>query len=151
MSKDWRPARSGERPYGRNLLDFRTTLVRLAHFRGVKRAGYSSPTPYTIPSAETEIAFAAAFGSIRRFNETIPVTSWAAAGACEGFGGADNTGGVTALVYSVFMRWRYPPPYDWPAILEFLSAERGRFPGGSMLNADSYPLPVSIRRVQGNL
>ncbi|HZL20017.1 MAG TPA: AlkA N-terminal domain-containing protein [Polyangia bacterium] len=67
----------------------------------------------------TEIAMAAGFGSLRRFNETFlalfgrpPTALRRAAGPDASVGGR---GEVSLLL-------RYRPPYDWPAMLDFLAA-----------------------------
>ena len=65
----------------------------------------------------TEIALAAGFGSLRRFNETFlalfgrPPTSLRRSASAEISAGA--RGEITLLL-------RYRPPYDWPAMLDFL-------------------------------
>lgn len=67
----------------------------------------------------TEIAFAAGFSSIRRFNEVFhnlfqrPPSALRRGTQPEQSAGTQ--GGVTLLL-------RYRPPYDWPAMLAFLSA-----------------------------
>jgi len=65
----------------------------------------------------TEIAFAAGFGSIRRFNGTFralfgraPCTLRRASPR----GTTDGSGAAVSLLL------RYQPPYDWPGVLEFL-------------------------------
>ena len=65
-----------------------------------------------------EVALAAGFGSVRRFNETFRDLFGRAAGSLRGRVSARAPGvegGVTLHV-------RYKPPYDWPAMLEFLAA-----------------------------
>lgn len=67
----------------------------------------------------TEIALAAGFGSLRRFNETFLVLFRRPPSALRRLPGADLPvgphGEVTLLL-------RYKPPYDWPAMLGFLRA-----------------------------
>jgi len=65
----------------------------------------------------TEIAFAAGFGSIRRFNGTFRAL----------FGRAPCTlrrasprGTIASSGAGVSLLLRYQPPYDWPGVLEFL-------------------------------
>ena len=65
-----------------------------------------------------EVALAAGFGSVRRFNETFRDLFGRAPGSLRRRVSARAPGvegGVTLLV-------RYKPPYDWPAMLEFLAA-----------------------------
>jgi AraC family transcriptional regulator, regulatory protein of adaptative response / DNA-3-methyladenine glycosylase II len=65
----------------------------------------------------TEVAMAAGFGSLRRFNDTFqtlfkrPPTALRRAGVADVSAGA--RGEITLLL-------RYRPPYDWPAMLGFL-------------------------------
>ncbi len=67
----------------------------------------------------TEIAFAAGFGSIRRFNEVFQRLYGRPPSALRRGAQAERAPvageGVTLLL-------RYRPPYDWPAVLAFLSA-----------------------------
>ncbi len=66
----------------------------------------------------TEIAFAAGFGSVRRFNETFADLFKRAPSELRRLGGAE----VSASSEGEFsLLLRYQPPYDWPAMLEFLS------------------------------
>jgi AraC family transcriptional regulator, regulatory protein of adaptative response / DNA-3-methyladenine glycosylase II len=72
-----------------------------------------------------EVALAAGFGSIRRFNETFhdlygrPPSALRRKGwkdlPAGSIGGREGGGGVT-------LRLRYRPPYDWPAMIAFLAA-----------------------------
>jgi len=65
----------------------------------------------------TEIAFAAGFGSIRRFNEVFHDLYQRPPSALRHGNQPEQSaqGGVTLLL-------RYRPPYDWPAMLAFLNA-----------------------------
>jgi AraC family transcriptional regulator of adaptative response / DNA-3-methyladenine glycosylase II len=69
----------------------------------------------------SEIALAAGFGSVRRFNETFrelygrPPSSLRRGREGAPPDGAPGARGVT-------MRLRYRPPYDWPAMLAYLRA-----------------------------
>ncbi len=66
----------------------------------------------------TDVAFAAGFGSVRRFNETFRALFGrppsALRRAVRGAGSPPGAG--------VTLRLRYRPPYDWPAILAHLAA-----------------------------
>ena len=68
-----------------------------------------------------EVAMAAGFGSIRRFNETFralydrPPSALRRGTAVDLPAGAAATAGVT-------LRLRYRPPYDWDAMLAYLTA-----------------------------
>ena len=65
----------------------------------------------------TEIAFAAGFGSIRRFNGTFRALFGRAPCALRRASPRGTTDGSGAAVSLLL---RYQPPYDWPAMLEFL-------------------------------
>jgi AraC family transcriptional regulator of adaptative response / DNA-3-methyladenine glycosylase II len=65
-----------------------------------------------------DVAFAAGFGSVRRFNETFRRLFGRPPGALRRTVGDDSPSpgaGVT-------LRLRYRPPYDWPALLAHLAA-----------------------------
>jgi AraC family transcriptional regulator, regulatory protein of adaptative response / DNA-3-methyladenine glycosylase II len=92
----------------------------------------------------TEIAFASGFGSIRRFNETFQAlfgrppralrrTKTVPAGA---------QGTIDVLL-------RYQPPYDWPAMLEFL--RRRAIPGIERVTADCYARTMELNGAQGTI
>ncbi len=66
----------------------------------------------------TEIAFASGFGSVRRFNETFSDLFGRAPGELRRLGGAEIGAGKEGE-FSLLLR--YQPPYDWPAMLGFLS------------------------------
>lgn len=69
----------------------------------------------------SEVALAAGFGSLRRFNETFralyrrPPSALRRKGRGEAAPGSSGEAGVT-------LRLRYRPPYDWPAMVAYLSA-----------------------------
>src|SRR5438477_644238 len=67
----------------------------------------------------TEIAFAAGFSSVRRFNETFLDLFGRAPGELRRLGG-EAVSAATEGEFSLLLR--YQPPYDWPAILKFLSS-----------------------------
>lgn len=67
----------------------------------------------------TEIAFAAGFGSIRRFNEVFQALFQRPPSALRHGPGA-RTAAPRAGEVSLLLRYR--PPYDWPAMLGFLRA-----------------------------
>ncbi|MGH8257899.1 MAG: bifunctional transcriptional activator/DNA repair enzyme AdaA, partial [Steroidobacteraceae bacterium] len=104
----------------------------------------------------TQIAFAAGFSSIRRFNETFralfgcapsqmrrlraaDVSAEVAAEAAAGVAGAPD--GAFSLLL------RYQPPYDWPAMLEFL--RRRAIPGIERVADGAYSRTVDLNGVQG--
>jgi AraC family transcriptional regulator, regulatory protein of adaptative response / DNA-3-methyladenine glycosylase II len=94
----------------------------------------------------TEIAFAAGFGSVRRFNETFHALYGRPPSELRRLGGAD----IAVADHGEFsLLLRYQPPYDWPAILEFLRARA--IPGVERVETDSYARTFSIDAVQGTV
>lgn len=91
-----------------------------------------------------EVALAAGFGSIRRFNETFlglfgrPPRTLRRSGAAALSSAA--TGAVTILL-------RYRPPYDWPAMLSFLAARAIR--GIEVVSDEGYMRTIDINGAQG--
>jgi AraC family transcriptional regulator, regulatory protein of adaptative response / DNA-3-methyladenine glycosylase II len=94
----------------------------------------------------TQVALAAGFGSVRRFNETFrhlfgraPSELRRARAA-----GPDSraAGEVTVLL-------RYRPPYDWPAMLSHLSARA--IPGVETVVADRYVRTIEIDGIRGTV
>jgi AraC family transcriptional regulator, regulatory protein of adaptative response / DNA-3-methyladenine glycosylase II len=65
----------------------------------------------------TEIALAAGFGSLRRFNETFRTLFQRPPSALRRAAGLDLPSTVHGEIRILL---RYPPPYDWPAMLDFL-------------------------------
>jgi AraC family transcriptional regulator of adaptative response / DNA-3-methyladenine glycosylase II len=68
-----------------------------------------------------EVAMAAGFGSIRRFNETFHDLFRRPPSALRRRTQADAPAGSAADA-GVTLRLRYRPPYDWPAMLDYLGA-----------------------------
>ncbi len=93
-----------------------------------------------------EIAFAAGFGSIRRFNETFLALFACPPGDLRGPGKTDVSAGPHGEIELLL---RYHPPYDWPAMLEFL--RRRAIPGIERVTADRYMRSVQFDGVQGTV
>jgi AraC family transcriptional regulator of adaptative response / DNA-3-methyladenine glycosylase II len=92
----------------------------------------------------TEIAFAAGFGSVRRFNETFQAMYGRPPSELRRLCGEDIAvadGGELSLLL------RYQPPYDWPAMLEFLRARA--IPGMERVADNSYTRTFSLGGAQG--
>jgi AraC family transcriptional regulator of adaptative response / DNA-3-methyladenine glycosylase II len=68
----------------------------------------------------TEVALASGFGSLRRFNETFHDLFRRPPGALRRKTAADAARGSVGDV-GVTLRLRYRPPYDWPAMLDYLA------------------------------
>jgi len=94
----------------------------------------------------TEIAFAAGFGSIRRFNETFRSLFGRPPGSLRRAGGEEISAGPQGEVNLLL---RYQPPYDWPLMLAFL--ERRAIPGLERVTADTYARTIQLEGVQGVL
>jgi len=102
----------------------------------------------------TEIAMAAGFGSLRRFNDTFQVLFKRPPGALRRSGGGDISAGPGGQI-SLLLRYR--PPYDWPAMLGFLrvraiagveSVEGGVY--RRTIGLDGQQGTVSVRPAGGN-
>jgi AraC family transcriptional regulator of adaptative response / DNA-3-methyladenine glycosylase II len=94
----------------------------------------------------TEIAFAAGFGSIRRFNETFRDLFGRPPGALRRLGGPD----VAAADQGEFsLLLRYKPPYDWPAMLRFL--EQRAIAGVEWVAAGIYSRSIALDGTQGQI
>ncbi|HUB12279.1 MAG TPA: AlkA N-terminal domain-containing protein [Acetobacteraceae bacterium] len=94
----------------------------------------------------TDVAAAAGFGSLRRFNETFrqlfrrPPTALRRAGD-----GAQPAGTPAAVT----VRLGYRPPYDWDAILAFLRARA--IPGVEVVTAERYARTIAIGAARGTI
>ena len=93
-----------------------------------------------------EVAFAAGFGSIRRFNETFLALFGRAPSDLRAANGPDVSAGPRG---EIDLLLRYHPPYDWPATLAFL--RRRAIPGIEVVTADRYARSVQLDGVQGTV
>ncbi|HEX5125269.1 MAG TPA: AlkA N-terminal domain-containing protein, partial [Rhodocyclaceae bacterium] len=93
-----------------------------------------------------EIAFASGFGSIRRFNEAFLALFGRAPGALRREIKPDISAGSQG---EIDLLLRYQPPYDWPAMLEFL--RRRAIPGIELVVADRYMRSVQLDGIQGTI
>jgi AraC family transcriptional regulator of adaptative response / DNA-3-methyladenine glycosylase II len=94
----------------------------------------------------TEVAFAAGFGSIRRFNETFQALFGRPPGALRRAAGPEISAGPAG---EISLRLRYQPPYDWPAMLAFLAARA--IEGVERVTADSYARTIEIGGARGGV
>jgi AraC family transcriptional regulator of adaptative response / DNA-3-methyladenine glycosylase II len=92
----------------------------------------------------TQVAFAAGFSSIRRFNETFQMLFGCAPGELRRAGAAVVAAEVDGA-FSVLLR--YQPPYDWGAMLEFL--RRRAIPGIERVSDGGYSRTIDLNGVQG--
>ena len=92
----------------------------------------------------TEVAFAAGFNSIRRFNESFLALFGRAPSALRRLGRPDvalaSDGEFSLLL-------RYQSPYDWPAMLEFL--RQRAIPGMERVADGCYSRTIQLNGVQG--
>jgi AraC family transcriptional regulator, regulatory protein of adaptative response / DNA-3-methyladenine glycosylase II len=92
----------------------------------------------------TEIALAAGFGSVRRFNDTFrklyqrPPRRLRRGGAA-----AETTGSAISLTLP------FKPPYDWPAIIGFLRVRA--IPGVERADTDVYARTIAIGGALGTI
>jgi AraC family transcriptional regulator of adaptative response / DNA-3-methyladenine glycosylase II len=93
-----------------------------------------------------DVALAAGFGSVRRFNETfrrLYGRSPSALRRSRTAGEATATGSAITLLLS------YDPPYDWPGIVEFLAARA--IPAVETVEPDRYRRTIEIDGQQGTI
>jgi AraC family transcriptional regulator of adaptative response / DNA-3-methyladenine glycosylase II len=93
-----------------------------------------------------EIAFASGFGSVRRFNETFQALFGRAPGELRRASRPDVSAGPSG---EISLLLRYHPPYDWPAMLEFL--RRRAIPGIELVTASRYARSVQLNGAQGTV
>ncbi len=94
----------------------------------------------------TEVAAAAGFGSIRRFNETFQHLFKRPPRALRRTGVANQSVGATG---AVAVRLGYRPPYDWESILAFLHARA--IPGIEVVSSSQYARTIAIGDGRGVL
>ena len=92
----------------------------------------------------TEVAFAAGFGSIRRFNETFRALFGRAPCTLRRGGPPQITAGSDA---GVSLLLRYQPPYDWPGMLEFLRLRA--IAGIERVDGNCYSRTIQLEGRQG--
>jgi AraC family transcriptional regulator of adaptative response / DNA-3-methyladenine glycosylase II len=98
------------------------------------------------PLPMAEIAFAAGFGSIRRFNETFHALFGRAPRDLRRAKGPDVSAGPRGEIELLL---RYHPPYDWQSVLEFL--RRRAIPGIEVVTADRYARSVQLDGIKGTV
>jgi AraC family transcriptional regulator, regulatory protein of adaptative response / DNA-3-methyladenine glycosylase II len=94
----------------------------------------------------TEVALAAGFGSLRRFNETFAALYGQAPTTLRRAAGADISAGPQG---EVSLRLRYRAPYDWLAMLDFL--RRRAIPGIERVDANRYRRTIGFDGQQGTV
>jgi AraC family transcriptional regulator of adaptative response / DNA-3-methyladenine glycosylase II len=96
----------------------------------------------------TEVAFAAGFGSVRRFNEVFQQLFDRPPSALRSRGQVALPEG-SAAVAGVTVRLRYRPPYDWEAMLAFLRARA--IDGVELVTHDRYTRTTAIGQHLGTI
>src|ERR1700681_1870886 len=91
----------------------------------------------------TEVAMAAGFGSLRRFNETFRNLFHRPPSALRRKSSARHEGKDVAL------RLRYRPPYDWDCMLDFLRARAVR--GVELVDGERYLRTVEVDGAMGSI
>jgi AraC family transcriptional regulator, regulatory protein of adaptative response / DNA-3-methyladenine glycosylase II len=94
----------------------------------------------------TEIAMAAGFGSLRRFNETFSTLFQRPPTALRRSTGGDISAGVHG---EVTLLLRYRPPYDWRAMLDFLRARA--IAGVESVEGDVYRRTIGVNDLHGTV
>jgi AraC family transcriptional regulator, regulatory protein of adaptative response / DNA-3-methyladenine glycosylase II len=94
----------------------------------------------------TEVALAAGFGSVRRFNETFRQLYGRPPGTLRRAGPKEEAVGT---VGAVAVKLAYRPPYDWAAILSFLQARA--IPGVEVVSDGRYARTIAIGDGRGVL
>ena len=92
----------------------------------------------------TEIALAAGFGSVRRFNETFLALFSRPPGALRRAGRPEVSAGARG---DVSLLLRYQPPYDWAAMLDFL--RQRAIPGIESIAGGAYSRTIALDGAQG--
>jgi len=91
-----------------------------------------------------EVAMAAGFGSVRRFNETFQQLYHRPPAALRRLEGADQPAGEAGAVQITLP---YKPPYDWDAMLAFLSLRA--IPGVERVADGRYARTIGIGEARG--
>ena len=94
-----------------------------------------------------EVALAAGFGSVRRFNETFQDLFGRPPGALRRGRAIDP--GSTSATAGVTLRVRYRPPYDWSAMLAFLEARA--IDGVEEVSSHAYRRTVAVDGESGTV
>jgi AraC family transcriptional regulator, regulatory protein of adaptative response / DNA-3-methyladenine glycosylase II len=93
-----------------------------------------------------EIAFAAGFGSVRRFNETFLALFGRPPGDLRR---TSRPSPAAARLGEIDLLLRFHPPYDWPVMLDFL--RQRAIPGIELVTADRYARTVEFDGVKGTV
>lgn len=92
----------------------------------------------------SEVALAAGFGSVRRFNESFQQIFGRSPAALRRLGGAEVSAGESG---AVTVRLPYRPPYDWDSMIAFLSARA--IPSVEAVGPDVYSRSLALDGARG--
>ena len=92
-----------------------------------------------------EVAMAAGFGSVRRFNETFRTLYRRPPSALRRKAREGSAPAATGVTLEI----RYRPPYDWASMLAYLSARA--IPGVEIVETDGYQRTIEIDGVVGSV
>jgi AraC family transcriptional regulator of adaptative response / DNA-3-methyladenine glycosylase II len=95
------------------------------------------------PLHVTDVALAAGFASVRRFNSAFRATYRRSPSEVR----RRPPAGATEAAGAIRVRLCYRPPYDWPAMLRFLSAEAA--PGVECVSGDEYRRTIALGSARG--
>jgi AraC family transcriptional regulator, regulatory protein of adaptative response / DNA-3-methyladenine glycosylase II len=95
----------------------------------------------------TEVALAAGFASIRRFNEVFKTLFGRPPSALRRDGVARAVGGASR--HDLVVRMWYRPPYDWPAMVAFLATRA--IAGVEVVTPDRYARTIDIAGTTGTV
>jgi AraC family transcriptional regulator, regulatory protein of adaptative response / DNA-3-methyladenine glycosylase II len=93
----------------------------------------------------TEVALAAGFGSIRRFNEIFSALFHRPPSALR----RKTSAGAAGTEAGVTLRLRYRPPYDWDSMLSFLQARA--IPGVEVIENGTYLRTIGMDGFTGSV
>jgi AraC family transcriptional regulator, regulatory protein of adaptative response / DNA-3-methyladenine glycosylase II len=93
----------------------------------------------------TEVALAAGFGSVRRFNEMFRDLFHRPPSALR----RKNSAGSASAVTGVTLRLRYRPPYDWDSMLGYLKVRA--IPGVEVVENETYRRTVEVDGYVGSV
>jgi AraC family transcriptional regulator of adaptative response / DNA-3-methyladenine glycosylase II len=94
-----------------------------------------------------DVALAAGFGSLRRFNQTFRVLYGRPPSKLRRGRSDSPTGGREGSAITLHLT--FVPPYDWPAMIEFLAARA--IPGVEVVEPDRYSRTVEIDDRRGTI
>lgn len=96
--------------------------------------------------AMAEVAYAAGFGSVRRFNDVFATMLKLTPGQIRRGGRRDDGGNCASTATGLNLFLSYRPPYDWARLQAFLASRA--IPGLEWVDEDSYGRTLTVDGVQ---